>query len=248
MDKDLAILIISLLILLLLFLIKRLTIKKLATYHSDISGSVEIWQKYNLEKMLTINGFPQGISINDPSIKKSYWYFVAEATVKFCQNQLDPQILILGLGSGTISSLISRFNPKIRQTVIEIDPIIVQLCQKFFDLNKIAHLKLIIADGYKFLSQKNNLKDKFDVIILDIAQGEKQIIPNQSSNINFIKNLNHRVKDKGLIIFNRDAHTENLQLENQHFVKSISTLFKQIDNYSIKDPRGYQNSIIIAKT
>lgn len=248
MDKDLAVLVISLIGLCLIFILKRLTVKRLATYHSDILGTIEVWQKYNQEKVLMINNFPQGVSIKDPSITKSYWYFIAEQTVKFCQDKANPKILILGLGAGTISNLIFSFDQNITQTIIEIDQLIVQINRKFFDLDKITHLKLIIADAYGFLTEKNKLKEKFDVIILDIALGKKQIIPRQSTSLSFIKDLKLYLKTEGLIVFNRDAHNKEYKLQNQQFIKSISSLFNQIDNHLIKDPRGYQNAIIIAKT
>src|SRR5579885_3468276 len=87
----------------LLGVIWRLRIKKLKIYDSPISGPIEIWQKYNGELVMVNKNCHHGISINDKSISKSYWYKVAEEVLNKIQQKKAAQVLILGLGANTSS-------------------------------------------------------------------------------------------------------------------------------------------------
>jgi len=116
----------------------RLRLKRIAGYYSPLLGKIEIFQKYNGEKVLTINSYPQGVSIHDESIKKSYWYAIAQEVLRFTQKRKKPQILMLGLGACTIPNLIAKQDKNIHQTIIEIDKEIIKACHDFFGLGQLG--------------------------------------------------------------------------------------------------------------
>lgn len=222
----------------------RLNLKRLKIYHSPLLGKIEIFKKYNGEKALTINSYIQGISIEKKSAQSSYWFYVAEQAVKFCQNKNNSQILMLGLGANTVSNFISQLNPSIHQTIIEIDKYIIDACRQYFGLDKLPNYQIIKADAYKLVDIKNIFDQKFDVIVVDIFTGNPPYISLKSNQPPFIEKLLPWLKRDGMIVFNRPGHTEKTRSDSRELQQYLNTLFKTIQLFDIKDPRGYRNNVI----
>lgn len=229
-----------------LALVWRLRLKKVATYHSDLLGKIEVFEKYNKEKSLTINNYVQGISIDKPSVEKSYWGYIANRIVDFCRDKKSPQILMLGLGANTISGLIAKKDPRIKQTIIEIDKSIINACKEHFDLDKTKNIKVIQTDAlttnYKLLTSK------VDCIIVDIFTGKLPYIVEDSNKPAFIKQIVKVLKPNGMILFNRPGLKPEILEDNKKLEKFLKTLFKETEINLVKDPRGYRNSIIVASS
>src|SRR5581483_9696753 len=133
----------------LLGVIWRLRIKKLKIYDSPISGPIEIWQKYNDELVMVNKNCHHGISIEDKSIAKSYWYKVADQVLNHIKSKKSAEVLFLGLGANTSSRIVNQKSPRTKLTIVEFDPVIIQACRDYFHLNEMKNLQLIEADAYK---------------------------------------------------------------------------------------------------
>lgn len=249
MQQNISNLIIPLIVtLILLFFYWRLRLKKIAFYNSRILGKIEVFEKYNKEKVLTINAYPQGISIADKSIEKSYWFAIAEIVCQYCKNKKEPKILILGLGANTIPSLIAKKNPKIHQTIIEIDKYIISACRKYFNLDKLPNYQIIQADAFQLLAPNSQLPTpNFDAIVVDIFTGEPPYVSLDSNQPNFIKKILPFLKKDGMIIFNRPAHNKISKTGGFELEKYLKTLFQKTKIMEINDPRRFKNHVIIAK-
>lgn len=232
----------------LLLALWRIGLRRLKKYNSPLLGNIEVWQKYNGEKLLTINAYAQGVSAEKESIKKSYWFAIAQLTAKFCQNKKDPQILMLGLGAGTVSNLIAKLNPQIFQTLVEFDEFIIAACQKYFGLNKLPNHQLIQADAYKLMDKKDPFGKKFDVMIVDIFTGKPPYVSLKSNQPNFIEKLFPSLKKDGMIIFNRPGNTPEARSDSEELRKYLATVFKKAEILDINDPRGYRNNVIFASS
>ena len=228
-----------------LFLEKRFSIKKLQEHKSKHFKKIIVWQKHNGEKLLTTDNFSQGISINSSTISKSYWYKQAEICEKYCKNKKNPSILFLGLGAGTGPQLVNKSNPKIKQTIIEFDKKIIEVCKQFFNLNDLQNATIINTDAYSIVEEKKYLQGKFDVIAVDIFTGKESFGPS-GIKVHFIKKLTNLLKPDGALIFNRLAHRKDLQEETKILESFLSTLFGKVEKIFIKDPRGYKNELVVA--
>lgn len=229
----------------LLLALWRIGLWKLKSYHSPLLGKIEVFRKYNGEKVLTINSYAQGVSVEQKSITQSYWFFIAKKIFDFCQGKKDPQILMLGLGANTIPNLIVRLNPQIHQTLVEIDKCIIEACKKYFRLNELPSYTLITADAYKLLDSKKAFPQKFDAIIVDIFTGKPPYVSLESNQPNFIEKLLPWIKRDGMIIFNRPGNTEGACSDSQKLKEYLATLFKKTNLTNINDSRGYRNNIIL---
>lgn len=246
MRQDLQLAVTLILIPILLIAYWRLRLKRLKKYASDKLGDIEIWQKYNKELLLTINTYAQGVSTNSPSIKKSYWYKVAELAVSHTRSTTHPQMLMLGLGANTISSLIAKLNPEAAQTIVEFDEMIIQACYDFFNLDKLSNYQIVQEDVYQLLNKKRVFEKKFDAIIVDVFTGKPPYVSLKSNQPNFIEKLLPYLKKEGVIIFNRPGNTEGARGDSQKLENYLKTLFQNTNFFDIKDPRGYRNNIILA--
>jgi len=215
-------------------------------YISPLLGKIEVVRKYNGEKLLAINGWAQGVSIEDPSIEKSYWFYMARETLKFCRQKKDPRILMLGLGANTIPNLIAQKNPTIHQTLVEIDKYIIQACRECFDLDKLPNYQLIHSDAYKLINKPKAFLFKFDVIIVDIFTGKPPYISLQSNKPTFIEKLLPWLKKEGMIIFNRPGNTQEAREDSRKLQQHLDTIFEKTSFTDIKDPRGYRCNEILA--
>lgn len=229
----------------LLFFYLRLRLKVLKKYQSSLLGQIEVLEKFNGEKVLTTNNYPQGVSVDQPSIKQSYWYKIAEQTSVFCQSRPSAKVLMLGLGANTISNLIARLNPQTKQTIIEIDSQIIQACEDFFGLKELPRHKLIKANVYQLAEQKNVFKEEFDVLIVDVFIGSPPYLSLKSNQPSFIEQLLPWLKKDGMIIFNRPAHIEQVRADGFQLKEYLNTLFEKTALFDIKDPRGFRNHVIL---
>lgn len=230
---------------LLLAALWRLNLRHLKTYQSKISGRIDILQKYNGEKVLNINSYPQGVSVEKPSIKKSYWYKIAELSANFCSSKKNPQILMLGLGANTIPNVIAKLNPKIKQTLVEIDPWIIDACRKYFNLNDLPNYRLVQGDAFQIAGNKNYFGKKFDCLIVDIFTGHPPFVSLESNQPSFIEQILSWLKKDGMIIFNRPGHNAEAISDSKKLEEYLKIVFKKTEFYTILDPRGYKNNIIV---
>ncbi len=155
-------------------------------FDSKINGTVKV-KKYLWETSVWVGGYQQ----SGPLVKV-VWQKALENVTEIPKN-----VLILGLGCGIAAKLISKKFPNALIMGVEIDPVMIEAGKKYFDLRKIKNLKIICADAKIFL-KKN--KQKFDLILVDIYIGEKQVLLN---NLKFYK------KKNGTILLNELKDNKN---------------------------------------
>lgn len=143
-------------------------------------------------------------------------------------------VLILGLGGGTVVQLIKSKWSEAEITAIEIDPEIIKIGKRFFNLNRFKDLKIVNADAIEFVGvcvdvsiheYKNALGTtprKFDLIIVDLYLGKKFLKKAESEK--FLKNVKRLLVPDGVAIFNRLRNDKKENFENQ-----LRGNFSQVD-------------------
>ena len=77
-------------------------------------------------------------------------------------------ILILGIAGGSvIKTLKNEFEYQNKITGVEIDPNIIDLANKYFQLDEIQNLEIIITDAFEFVLRSST---QYDLVIIDIFQ------------------------------------------------------------------------------
>jgi spermidine synthase len=133
-------------------------------------------------------------------------------------------ILILGVAGGSvIKTLVDEIKFKGKITGVEIDNEIVEISNKYFKLNEIKNLELIVDDAFEFVLKT---KDKYDLIIIDIFQDTT--MPNFLFEDFFINRINYLLKTNGFILFNTMVINEKDRIRNLDYKKKFG------GNYSLR--------------
>ncbi len=149
-------------------------------------------------------------------------------------------ILLLGLGGGTILSLLQNKFPNVSITAIEIDPIMIKIAKEYFETDKIPNLNIIQNDAFKYI-QSLNKNNKFDLILIDLFAGETQ--PNKMYKPQFINKIIQLIDNNGIIFINClffKKHkkktenfiyslTQNIKNKNITLIRSLSNIFIKIN-------------------
>ncbi|MBW2962068.1 spermidine synthase [Mesonia aestuariivivens] len=135
--------------------------------------------------------------------------------------------LILGLGGGSILQLLrKKYNFYGKITAVELDPKIIEIAKKEFNIQQYEPLEVIGEDAEKFVKQNDK---KFDTVIVDLFIDIK--VPEQFYEIEFWQNVSILLQPKATIIFNAGIG-ENQQAKinqlQQQIAQSIS--FEKIEH------------------
>ncbi|MDQ3061083.1 MAG: fused MFS/spermidine synthase [Pseudomonadota bacterium] len=80
----------------------------------------------------------------------------------------DPQrILIIGLGGGTMPSILHKILPGANIDSVELDPSVVKVAQKFFGFSPDKNNAVFVDDGRVFVKRAQKQGAKYDLVILD---------------------------------------------------------------------------------
>ncbi|WP_395046829.1 spermidine synthase [Flavobacterium sp.] len=112
--------------------------------------------------------------------------------------------------------MIDEIQYKGKITGVEIDAETITLANKYFGLDKIENLQIVIADAEKFVAET---KETYDLIILDIF--EDNIMPDFLFENAFISNVLKVLNTNGFVIFNTIVSDNSAQIRNEKFVKLI---------------------------
>ena len=195
---------------------------------SEINGTLEItW--YNGKKHLNTKN-------------ANYSYGSLQRILKFGLDKINLQnvnsILLLGLGGGSvISTLRADFKYEKSITAIEIDPKVIEIAEKEFDIRPDQNLNIICDDALHFMASNSN---SFDLIIIDLFIDIE--VPDSFLTLKFWKDVVKASSNNGIILFNASLHKTHSKelLEVLQFLKTqfyIVEIFEKVNN---------TNTVIIA--
>lgn len=189
--------------------------KVLEETNSPFNGKIQVIEFLGRRK-ITTNGL-----IQSGGVLKDIW----KKGLKAKSLKLKAKnILILGLGGGTVAKLVSKKWPKAKIVGVEIDPAMIKFGKKYFDLGKIVKLKIINTDAISWV-KKNATKQKFDLVLIDLYKGEE--MPKKIAEKKFLESLKKTVRKNGVIIFNCLFYREHKE-KAKKFIKKLGAHFDQI--------------------
>lgn len=107
-------------------------------------------------------------------------------------------ILVLGVAGGSvIKTLNKEIGYKNKITGVEIDPNVIKIAKKYFELDSISNFDLTLGDAFEFILKT---KHKYDLIIIDIFQDTT--MPNFLFESYFVNRILEILEPKGIFLFN----------------------------------------------
>ena len=73
------------------------------------------------------------------------------------------RMLMIGLGGGSLVRLLLPRVPELRMTVVEIDPVVVDVARKYFGVSASERLTIVVQDGRRYVE---GCRERFDAIVL----------------------------------------------------------------------------------
>lgn len=119
---------------------------------------------------------------------------------------LDPdpgRILIVGLGGGTLPRALQRLLPKASIDIVEIDPAVVAVAERYFGFRSGPKMRVVTADARVFVKRAFRRGDRYDLIMLDAFGGD--YIPEHLMTKEFLEEVRGLLTADGVLAANTFA-------------------------------------------
>jgi len=167
---------------------------------------IQVIDKTNVRHLRFGNSIRQS-SINKEKPFKLQTKYTRDMAKVFDHYKYIPEnILVLGLGAGTIPTYLYHKFPKTKIYVIEILPELKEIASNYFSMPRNERLEVIIGDAYDYINvgvRRIALKEtqiKFDLIFMDVFG--KNAIPKKFRTEKFYAGLYQLTSTDGYVAFN----------------------------------------------
>jgi len=201
--------------------LKRLFNKDiLEKFQSSFNGEILVVKELSGKIVMRVGGISQSGGLVEKIWRQSL------SNIQYLISDIN-SVLILGLGCGTVAELINEKWPKAQMTGIEIDPAVVKIGKKYFGLDKIGELKIIIGDAIQKITnpQLPVTNHPFDLILIDLYRGQE--FPKEAESEQFLNGLKKILNKDGLIIFNR-LNFGNHKTRTAGFMEKLKKTFPKV--------------------
>lgn len=146
------------------------------------------------------------------------------------------RILMLGLGGGSISNLLHNRFPKAQLDVVEVDPKVIRLCEKFFYLRETENYKLHAMDARIFVQNQLG-KISYDLILLDAFKSGS--VPYHLKTKEFYREIRGILTPEGVIASNLYGKSNLLKPGDR---TTFDSIFRRL--YFFEDPKQVATVLI----
>ena len=191
--------------------------KILEEQQSKYNGTLRVVKTWGMGTYIQSNGLTQS-----GGIVETIWKSTLKEIVN-CKLKID-NCLILGLGGGTVAKLVRKNWPDAKITGMDIDPIMIELGKKYLGLDD-QNVEIKIQDAYKFSEKLKAKSEKFDLIIVDLYNGDQ--FPKKFETSEFIEFTRWHLVKNGAVIFNKLYYGDKKE-EASRFGKKIENIFPKV--------------------
>lgn len=125
--------------------------------------------------------------------------------------------LVLGLATGTVAQMIAKKYQPSKIVGVEIDPEMIRIGKKYFDLDKIPNLEIVNIDAAKY---KN--REQSDFVLVDVYQGD--VLPKFVYSEKF---LNNRLGN--IVVFNHLFYTPDHKKKAEELIDKLREKYPKIE-------------------
>ncbi len=239
--------------LILAILLLAIVFSSLLFFALRVTGEKLIFEKKNKYHHITVyeNGFIRTLRLdNNPDAGKQSRVDLSDPDILLLEytklifaalliNDKPLRILIIGLGGGVIPRAITRYIPDAEIDVVDIDPDIVEVAEKFFFFAPGENIKVHISDGRAFIREagQNNPVNRYDMIILDAFNSSS--IPGHLTTKEFLRELMLILNPDGLI-------AANVLIDNRLFHSMLKTYKKVFKRCYLFMGGRAQNAVFVS--
>ncbi len=181
--------------------------KVLEERESEYNGHLRVVRTFGMGNYIQADGLTQS-----GGIVESIW----KSTLKQVKNIDIQNVLILGLGGGTLAKLLRKKYPNAKIVGIEIDPITIELGKKYLKLDD-YNIDIKIADANNYTCNAIS----YDLVVVDMYSGDN--FPKEFESEEFLKKLTKFP----LVIINRLYYGDK-RPDTVRFGNKLEKIFKKV--------------------
>ncbi|MEJ2913713.1 spermidine synthase [Pseudoalteromonas sp. C12FD-1] len=172
---------------------------------------------------------------NDPD--KLVFNYTKLTFASLLVTQSPKNVLIIGLGGGTLSNVIHELYPAAKIHNVEIDPAVLKVARDYFNFIETDNVTSSVQDGRIFIKRAAIKKQKYDWIILDAFNGD--YIPEHLLTKEFFEEVKSVLAEGGVIA----ANTFSSSKLYEHESATYHSVFGDFINVSLPNR---SNRIVLA--
>jgi spermidine synthase len=154
---------------------------------------------------------------------------------------LDPSptnVLIVGLGGGTLPATLARLYPNARVDVVELDPAVVVVAKAYFDFAPTPNMNVFEQDARVWVKRAASAPRRYDLVMLDAFNGD--YIPEHLMTREYLLEVRELLVDGGIVAANTFAISQLYHNESVTYESVFGTF------YNLKSEET-ANRVIIAR-
>jgi spermidine synthase len=148
-------------------------------------------------------------------------------------------ILIIGLGGGTMSNTLQQIYPQSTITNVEIDPAVIKVARQYFGFFENQRVSSVVQDGRIFIKRAVIKKQQYDWIILDAFNGD--YIPEHLLTQEFLQEAKSILSPNGILSANTFSVSTLYAYESATYKKVFG------DFYNVRNAKNSNRIILTAK-
>lgn len=117
--------------------------------------------------------------------------------------QPPKNMLLIGMGGGSIPKAVMQHWPNVRLDVVELDRAVVQVAQDWFALQPNAQVQITVQDARVFVRQQIRQGQRYDLIMLDAF--DQDYIPEHLLTVEFLQQIRQLLAPGGVVAANTFA-------------------------------------------
>ncbi len=118
------------------------------------------------------------------------------------------RVLVLGLGGGAVTKRMWRDYPEMRIDSVEIDPVVVDVAERYFGLPNDKRLRIDVMDARRYVQET---EERYDIVIVDAYYADA--LPFHLTTQEFFEEIASRLNPGGVVAYNIIASVEGERSE-----------------------------------
>jgi spermidine synthase len=171
-------------------LAQRVIYEKDSAYHqiSVLEDGLNRYLRFN-------RSFQGGMVLRDPN--ESPFIYTSYAHLALVFNPGIRSVLMIGLGAGSIPKRFLRDYPGMQVESVELDPAVVDVAKRFFEVKEDARHRIAVQDGRVYVRRAEG---RYDLVILDAYFAEG--IPFHLATREYLEMVRGRLAPGGVVVSN----------------------------------------------
>jgi len=173
------------------------------------------------------------VNLRSPHILR--FTYLQHMFTSYLFQQQQASVMVVGLGGGSMIHFLQKYDPKVSIEAVEIDPVVVEMAERYFSVRPKENVKLIVADAFDHLKKT---KKKYDTIYMDAflkpsAETDDTGVPLNLRTQTFYQELQALLTPEGSVVFNINPHAQM-----QADIATIRASFPQTYVFSLPNSEG----------